>query len=73
MKKVFRINGLECANCAAKIEERVGRLDGVSQSSVSFVTTKMVIEGDEAKMNGIVEAARKIVKKLEPDAVMESA
>jgi len=73
MKKVFRINGLECANCAAKIEERVGRLDGVSQSSVSFVTTKMVIEGDEAKMDGIVEAARKIVKKLEPDAVMESA
>ena len=73
MKKVFRLSGLNCASCAAKIEDRVGRLDGVINTTVNFVTTRLVIEGEDEKMPGIVDSARAIIKKLEPDVVMEKA
>ena len=73
MKKTFRLKGLDCANCAAKIEERVAKLDGVSNSSLNFVTTKLIIDGEEDKMPAIIEAARAIIKKLEPDVVMENS
>ena len=72
MKKIFKLKGLGCANCAMKIEERIKKLDGVNGSSLNFVTTKLVIEGDEGKMDGIVASAKTIIRKLEPDIVMES-
>jgi len=73
MKKTFKLEGLACASCAAKMEERIGKLDGVKSASINFVTTKLSIEGDDDKMEGIVEAAAEIVKKLEPDVVMQKA
>ena len=73
MKKTFKLNGLGCANCAAKIEKAVGKLDGVSSASVNFMTTKMVIEGEDDKFEDIVKAANSIVKKIEPDVVVTKA
>lgn len=73
MKKTFRLNGLDCANCAAKMQDGIGRLDGVRNATVNFMTTKLVIEGDDDKMETIIEAARAIIKKLEPDVVMQKA
>lgn len=73
MKKIFRLNGLECANCAAKIESGVCKLDGVSNAYVNFMTTKLVIEGDDDKMEKIIESTKAIIKKLEPDVVMQKA
>lgn len=73
MKKTFRLEGLDCANCAAKIENAVKGLDGVTAASVNFMTTKMVIEGDDEKIDEIVKSAHDIVKKLEPDVVIKKA
>lgn len=73
MKKTFKLEGLDCANCAAKIERAVQGLDGVTSASVNFVTTKMVIEGDDTKIDEIVKAANDIVKKLEPDVIVKKA
>jgi len=73
MKKTFKLEGLDCANCAAKIEKAVKALDGVTSASVNFMTTKMVIEGDDAKFDEIVESANHIVKKLEPDVIVKKA
>ena len=73
MKKTFRLNGLDCANCAAKIEDKIGKLDGVSSSSLNFLTTKLIIEGEDEKLPEIIEAAKAIIKKLEPGVVMEKA
>lgn len=70
MKKVCRLDGLGCASCAAKIEKAVSKLDGVSAASVNFMTTKMVIEGEETRMDEIFEQAAAIVKKIEPDVVV---
>lgn len=73
MKKTFRLEGLDCANCAAKMEAAINKLDGVKEATVNFMTTKMVIEGDDEKMPQIIAEAEKIVKKIEPDTVMKKA
>lgn len=73
MKKAYKLEGLDCPNCAAKIELAVKKLDGVIAASVNFMTTKMVIEADDAQIDEIVKSAHDIVKKLEPDVVVRKA
>jgi copper chaperone CopZ len=73
MKKKFILEGLDCANCAAKIEKAINELDGVKEATVNFMTTKMIIEGEDEKMPLIIEEAQKIVKKIEPDTTMIKA
>ena len=73
MKKSFRLEGLGCANCAAKMEKAINELDGVTNATVNFMTTKMIIEGEEDKMADIILAAEKIVKKIEPDVIIKKA
>ena len=73
MTKRFRLQGLGCANCASKMESAINKLDGVKEASVNFMTTKMIIEGDEDKMPSIVQETEKIIKKFEPDVIMKKA
>jgi len=73
MKKRFKLEGLECGNCAAKMERAINELDGVKEATVNFMTQKLVIEGEDEKMPTIVQEAEKIVKKIEPDTVMKKA
>ena len=73
MKKKFILEGLDCANCAAKMEKAINELDGVKEATVNFMTQKLVIEGEDEKMPEIVQAAGKIVKDIEPDTVMKKA
>ncbi|WP_077611562.1 cation transporter [Clostridium sp. Marseille-P2415] len=68
MKKIIKLEGLCCANCAAKIEEEVKKLDGVGSASLSFMTQRLTMEIQENKMDEIVEAARKVAYKIEPEA-----
>lgn len=67
MKKSFKLEELDCANCAAKIEKDVAGMDGVEHAAVNLLSQKMVIECDENKVSEIVEGIKKIVKKYEPD------
>jgi copper chaperone CopZ len=71
MKKTFRLEGLGCANCAAKMERAINDLDGVASATVNFITTKMVIEGADEKMESIITSAEKIIKKIEPDVIVK--
>ena len=73
MKKKFTLKGLECANCAAKMEKAINELDGVKEATVNFMTQKLVIEDENEKMPTIIQEAEKIVKKIEPDTVMKKA
>ncbi|MGI1658737.1 MAG: cation transporter [Desulfitobacterium sp.] len=70
-KKTFRLEGLGCANCAAKMESAINELDGVNNATVNFITTKMVIEAEDEKMSSIIEAAEKIIKKIEPQVIVK--
>ena len=67
MKKTYKMIDLDCANCAAKMEEAIKKIDGVTSASVSFMTQKMTIEGDDARLDQIVKEAVKVCRKVEPD------
>lgn len=68
MKKTFLIEDLECAHCAAKMEEAVNKLDGVVGASVNFIKSNITIEADEAVFDKVLKQAVKECKKIEPDA-----
>jgi copper chaperone CopZ len=70
MKKTFVLDGLDCANCAAKIEHAVSRIDGVENANVNFMTTKLTIEGSDSLMDEIIRLAEKAVRKTDPDVTM---
>ncbi|MEA5040880.1 MAG: heavy metal-associated domain-containing protein [Clostridiaceae bacterium] len=70
MKKAYRLDHLCCANCAAKIEDKIGKLPGVTRATVNFLTGRLTIEAGEAEMEHILTEAEKIVHKVEPDSVM---
>ena len=67
MKKVFKMQDLDCAHCAAKMEDGINKLDGVTKASISFMTQKLTIELDETRLDEIMQEAVKIVKSVEPD------
>ncbi|NLY87241.1 MAG: heavy-metal-associated domain-containing protein [Clostridiales bacterium] len=67
MKKKFKLSGLDCANCAAKMEDSIKKIDGVNDASISFFTEKMTIEADENNFNAVVEEAAKRISAIEPD------
>ena len=67
MRKVFKLDNLDCANCAAKMEDAIKKIHGVQDASMRFMTQKLVIEADEANMDAVVDEAVKVCKKIEPD------
>lgn len=67
MKKIFKLDELECANCGAKMEAAIKKLDGVNDCTVSFMTQKLTLDADDARFNDIVKEAQKVCRKIEPD------
>lgn len=67
MKKKFKLEDLDCASCAAKMEDAIKKLDGVNDASVSFLTQKLTLDADDEKFEEILDQAVKICKKVEPD------
>ena len=70
MKKKFKLQDLDCANCAAKMEAAVQKIDGVTAASVSFMAQKMTIEGDDARFDEIMKEVVSVCRKVEPDCVI---
>ena len=70
MQKKFNIE-VDCANCAAKIENAVKNLPGVVNASVSFMSQKMVLEAEDARFDEVLKQAVKAAKKIEPDFEIE--
>ena len=70
MKKTFKLQDLDCANCAAKMEEAIKKLDGVNNATVNFMTQKLTLDADDAKFDAILQQAVKVCKKVEPDCTI---
>ena len=70
MKKHFKLRDLDCANCAAKMEEAIKKLDGVNSATVCFMTQKLTLDADDARFDEILQQAVKICKKVEPDCTI---
>lgn len=67
MKKKFKLQDLDCANCAAKMEEAIKKIDGVSDAVVSFMTQKMTIDAEESRFDEIMQEVVKVCQRVEPD------
>ena len=70
MKKKFKLTDLDCANCAAKMEDAIKKIDGVKDANVSFMTQKMTIEADADRFDQIMEQVVEVCRKVEPDCVI---
>ena len=70
MKKVFELRDLDCANCAAKIENAVREIEGVISASVSFMSGKLVLEAEEERFEEILNAAEKLIAKVDSDVTL---
>lgn len=66
MRKTFMMEELDCAHCAAKMEDGIRKLEGVSEVTVNFLAQKMIIEADEERFDDIMKEAQRIVKKIHP-------
>lgn len=70
MKKVFLLEDLDCAHCAAKMEDAIRKIDGVNEVSITFLTQKLTLDADDAVFEKVLEKAAKAIKKIEPDCRM---
>lgn len=67
MKKVFKLEDLDCANCAAKMEDSISKMDEVNSVRVNFMTQKLTIDIDDDKFDKTMDAVQKTISKVEPD------
>lgn len=70
MKKVYKLEDLDCANCAAKMEDRIKKIDGISDATVSFLTQKMTIVTECDDQTEIMKEVVRVCKKVEPDCTI---
>ncbi|MGE4576927.1 MAG: cation transporter [Candidatus Methanomethylophilaceae archaeon] len=68
MRTTFVIENLGCANCAAKMERKISKIQGVRSASVIFMSKKLIVDADETDISRIEIEARTIVKSIEPDS-----
>lgn len=71
MKKSFKLIDLDCANCAAKMEAAIKKIDGVKSANVSFMSQKLTIEADDEIFDAVVKQAVECIKKVEPDCTVK--
>ena len=70
MKKTFKLIDLDCANCAAKMERAIKKIDGVNDASVSFMAQRLTIDADDARFDEIMKEAARLCRKVEPDCTV---
>lgn len=70
MKKVFKLEDLDCAHCAKKMEDGIAKIDGVNKVSVNFMMQKMTLDADDTRFDEILKKAVEICKGIEPDCTI---
>ena len=69
MKKVIKLENLDCANCGMLLERTVAKIDGVTSATVNFMAQKLIVEIEDDK-GGVLEAVKKSAKKVLPDVTL---
>ncbi len=67
MKKKFKMVDLDCANCAAKMENAIRKIDGVQDANVSFMAQRLTVEAEDSRFEEIMDQIEKTCKRVEPD------
>lgn len=71
MKKIIRLQDLDCANCAAKMENAVGKVQGVNSVTVNFMSQKMILDLSDTDTEQILKDIVKACKKADPDCSLD--
>ena len=71
MKKRYTIEDLCCANCAAKMETGIRKIEGVNSATINFLTQKLTLDAEEDRFESILDQAEAIIHKIEPDCVLK--
>ena len=71
MKKTFKLVDLDCAHCAAKMEDAIKKLPGVTSASVNFLSQKLTLEAPDELFDDLLKQAADCVKKVEPDCTIK--
>ena len=72
MKKYkFKINGLDCANCAIQLEEALQKIEVIENVNINFMIQELTFECMEEDKEEALEKIKKIIKKEEPDVKLE--
>jgi copper chaperone CopZ len=72
MKKVFKLEALGCANCAAKMEREINKINGIDNVTVNFITQKLTVESEDQGLDNLVKLIQKTIKKIEPACILKS-
>ena len=67
MKKKFDLDEIDCANCAAKLEAAIKKVDGVTDASVNFITQKLTLTADDDRFDSVLKEVIKVTRRVEPD------
>lgn len=70
MRKKYNMEDLDCANCAAKMEEAIKKIDGVRDANVSFMAQKLTIDADDSRFDSIMKEVVSVCSKVEPDCTI---
>ena len=71
MKKVINLEDLDCANCAAKMECAVKKVEGVTNANVNFMMQRMTVEIDSENPQAVLAEIKKVCKNVEPDCILK--
>lgn len=72
MKKTIKLIDLDCGHCADKIQNAVQKIDGATSVSVNFLGQKMVLEAPDDRFDAILNEAKALIKKIEPDVTVKA-
>ena len=67
MRKVFKLDEIDCAVCAGKLEDAIKKLDGVEDAKINFLTQKLTLVADDAYFDTVLDAVVKLTASIEPD------
>lgn len=67
MRKVFKLDEIDCATCAAKLENAIADVDGVLSAKINFLTQKLTLEADDARFDEVLDAVVELTAQIEPD------
>ncbi|MDO4290425.1 MAG: cation transporter [Eggerthellaceae bacterium] len=67
MRRSFKLEDLDCANCAAKMETAINKVEGVNKATISFMTQKLVLDADDARFDAVLDEAQRLISGIEPD------
>lgn len=71
MNSKFKINGLDCANCAAELERKLQKIEGIQSVNINFMTQRMQLAYEDTKKEEIIQLVKKVIKKEEPEVTIE--